>query len=205
MNNLFKNLIDVRASYSPVHVVKILFLLSEKTMGRFQLMRETEMGEATIKTLIKRLKKNKLIESSTKGNVLTKKGNELLKKILTKISKPIKIDMTDYTVGKYNTAILVKNSSKKVRFGVEQRDEAIKIGADGATTLIYSNNRLVFPGCDKKITGLEKTILKYFNVENGDVIVIGSGPTKKISEEASIMIALSLIQKSIAFISKIKF
>jgi len=192
MNNLFKDLIDVRASYSPIHIVKVLFLLSEKPIGRFQLMKEMGMGEATIKTLVKRLKKNKLIESSTKGNLLTKKGNELLKKILTKISKPIKIDMTDFTVGKYNTAILVKNSSKKVRFGIEQRDEAIKIGADGATTLICSDNRLVFPGCDKKITELGKTILKYFNVENGDVIVIGSGPTKKISEEASIKVALSL-------------
>lgn len=191
MNNLFKDLIDIRASYSSVHIVKTLFLLSEKPMGRFQLMRETGVGEAPIKTLIKRLKKNKLLESSTKGNVLTKRGDELLKEILTKISKPIKIDITDYSVGKYNTAILVKNSSKKVRFGVEQRDEAIKIGADGATTLIYSDNRLVFPGCDKKITELEKTLRKHFNVENGDVIVIGSGSTKKISEEASIKVALS--------------
>jgi len=191
MDNMFKGLIDVRASYSPVHIVKILFLLSEKPMGRFQLMKEMEMGEATIKTLIKRLKKNKLIKSSTKGNVLTEKGNELLKKILMKVSKPIKIDTSDYTVGKYNTAILVKNSSEKVKFGVEQRDEAIKIGADGATTLIYSNNKLIFPGCNRKITELEKTLRQNFKIENGDVIVIGSGPTKKISEEASIKVALS--------------
>jgi predicted transcriptional regulator len=191
MDNMFKDLIDVRASYSPVHIVKILFLLSEKPMGRFQLMKEMEMGEATIKTLIKRLKKNKLIKSSTKGNVLAETGNELLKKILMKISKPVKIDTGDYTVGKYNTAILIKKSSKKVKFGVEQRDEAIKIGADGATTLIYNNNKLMFPGCNRKITGLEKTLRQNFKIENEDVIVIGSGPTKKISEEASIKVALS--------------
>jgi len=191
MVNLFKDLIDVRASYSPVHIVKILFLLSEKPIGRFQLMKEMEMKEATIKTLVKRLKKNKLIEPSTKGNLLTKKGNDLLKKILTKISRPIEIDMTDYTVGKFNTAILVKNSSKKVRFGIEQRDEAIKIGADGATTLICSDNKLVFPGLDRNIVNLEKTLRKFFKFENGDVIIIGSGSTKKISEEASIKVALS--------------
>jgi predicted transcriptional regulator len=191
MVNLFKDLIDVRASYSPVHVVKILFLLSEKPMGRFQLMKEMEMKEATIKTLVKRLKNNKLIESSTKGNILTKKGNELLKKTLMKISKPIEIDISDYTVGKYNTAILVKNSSKEVKFGVEQRDEAIKIGADGATTLICSNGKLIFPGCNRNITELEKTLRKYFKIENEDVIVISSGSTKKISEEAAIKVALS--------------
>ena len=192
MADLFKDLIDVRASYSPVHIVKLLFLLSENPMGRFQLMKEMEMGEATIKTLVKRLKKNKLIKSSTKGNVLTEKGNELLKKILMKISRPIQLAMNEYTVGKYNTAILVKNSSKKVKFGVEQRDEAIKIGADGATTLICSDNRLVFPGCDRNIRELEKTLRKHFEIENEDVIIIGSGPTKKISEEASIKAALSL-------------
>jgi predicted transcriptional regulator len=191
MVNLFKDLIDVRASYSPVHVVKILFLLSEKPLGRFQLMKEMEMKEATIKTLVKRLKNNKLIESSTKGNLLTKKGNELLKKTLMKISKPIEIDISDYTVGKYNTAILVKNSSKEVKFGVEQRDEAIKIGADGATTLICSNGKLTFPGCNRNITELEKTLRKYFKIENEDVIVISSGSTKKISEEAAIKVALS--------------
>jgi predicted transcriptional regulator len=191
MVNLFKDLIDVRASYSPVHIVKILFLLSENPMGRFQLMKEMEMKEATIKTLVKRLKKNKLIESSTKGNVLTKKGKELLKKTLMKISKPITIDISGYTVGKYNTAILVKKSSKKVNFGVEQRDEAIKIGADGATTLICSNNRLIFPGCNKNITELEKILRKHFKIENEDVIVISSGSTKNISEEAAIKVALS--------------
>jgi predicted transcriptional regulator len=191
MINLFNDLIDVRASYTSVHIVKILFLLSEKPMGRFQLMEEMGMGEATIKTLIKRLKKSKLIESSTRGNVLTKRGNELLKKILMKISKPIEITMDDYAVGKYNTAILVKKSSKKVKLGIEQRDEAIKIGADGATTLIFNNNKLTFPGCEKNITGLEKNLRKHFKIEDEDVIVIGSGSTKKISEEASIKVALS--------------
>ncbi len=194
MDNMFKDLIDVRASYSPVHIVKTLFLLSEKPMGRFQLMKEMEMGEATIKTLVKRLKMNKLIKPSTKGHVLTEKGNELLKKILMKISKPIEIDTSECTIGKYNTAILVKGSSKKVKFGIEQRDEAIKIGADGATTLVCNNNRLIFPGCNRKITGLEKILRNHFKVENGDVIIIGSGSTKKISEEASIKVALSLWQ-----------
>ncbi len=191
MIKLFKDLVDVRASYSPVHIVKILFLLSENSMGRVQLIKEMGVGEATVKTLVKRLKKSKLIESSTKGNVLTKKGKFLLRRILKKISKPIKIDTSDYAVGKYNTAILVKKSAKKVKFGIEQRDEAIKIGADGATTLVCSDNRLIFPGCNRKITKLERVLREHFSIERGDVIVIGSGSTEKISEEASIKVALS--------------
>jgi hypothetical protein len=57
--------------------------------------------------------------------------------------------------------------------------------------LICNDNRLIFPGCNRKITDLEKTLREHFSIENGDVIVIGSGPTEKISEEASIKVALS--------------
>jgi len=189
---MFKGLVDIRASYSIAHVVKVLFLLSEKPMGRHQLMKEIGLGEATVKTLIKRLKNNNLIKKSTKGNVLTKKGTLLVNKILKNISRPVEIAIKKYTVGKYNFAILVKNSSNRVRSGIEQRDEAIKIGADGATTLVCKNKRLIFPGCDRKVVDLEKILRKNFKIENEDVIVIGSGSTKKKAEEASIIIALSL-------------
>ena len=190
----FKDLIDIRASYSITHVVKVLFLFSERPMGRHQLMKEMELGEATIKTLIRRLKKNNLIKKTTKGNVLTKKGDLFVNKILKNISRPMEISAKKYTVGKFNYAVLVKKASNKVRSGIEQRDEAIKIGADGATTLLCKNNRLIFPGCSKKIIDLERTLRENFNIENKDVIVIGSSSTRKKAEEAAIIVALSLTQ-----------
>ena len=189
---MFSDLIDVRASYSIAHVVKVLFLLSERPMGRHQLMKEMGLGEATIKTLVKRLKKNNLIKKTTKGNVLTKKGILFVSKILKKISRPVEIAIDKYTIGKYNYAVLVKKASSKLRSGIEQRDEAIKIGADGATTLLCKNDRLILPGCDRKIIELEKILRKNFKIENENVIVIGSASTKKKAEEASIIAALSL-------------
>jgi predicted transcriptional regulator len=194
MIDLFKDMIDVRASYSPVEIVKILFLLSEKPMGRLRLMKEMRMGEATVKTLLKRLKDKDLIKSSTKGNLLTKKGKVLVRKILEKISKPIEITVDEYSVGKYNTAILVKNSSKKIKSGIEQRDEAIKIGASGATTLICRDGKLVFPGCNKDVSELEKIFREKIKIENDDVIIIGSASDRKKSEDACIAVALSLIE-----------
>ena len=189
---MFKGLIDVRASYSIVDVVKVLFLLSEKSMGRHQLMEEMKVGEASIKTLLKRLKKNNLIKKTTKGSVLTKKGTLLVNEILKTISKPVEIGTGKHTVGKYNFAVLVKKASNKVRSGIEQRDEAVKIGADGATTLVCKNDRLIFPGFDRNIIDLEKILRKHFRIENRDVIVIGSASTKKKAEEASIIAALSM-------------
>ena len=189
---MFKDLIDVRASYSTVDIIKVLFLLSEKPMGRNQLMKGVKLGEAPIKTLTKRLKKNNLIKKTTKGSILTKKGTLLVGKILKNISKPVEIGPNKDTVGKYNFAVLIKKASSRVRSGVEQRDEAIKIGADGATTLICKNERLTFPSFDRKVIGLEKILRQYFRIENEDVIVIGSASTKKKAEEAAIIAALSL-------------
>jgi len=194
---MLKNLIDVRASYSIAHIVKVLFLLSENPMGRNQLIKEIGLGEATIKTLIKRLKKNDLVKKTTKGSILTKKGTLLVGKILKNISRPVEIGILtkEYTVGKYNFALLIKNASNKIKSGIEQRDEAIKIGADGATTLVCKNDKLVFPGCNKKIVVLERVLRKIFKIENEDVIIIGSDSTKKKAEEASLVAALSLWQK----------
>ena len=189
---MFKELIDSRASYSTAHVVKVLFLLSERPMGRHRLIKETRLGEATIKTLIKRLKKNKLIKKTTKGNVLTKQGTLFMKKIIKNISMPVEIVIKKYTVGKYNFAVLAKKASSKVKSGIEQRDEAIKIGAEGATTLICKNGRLIFPGSNRKIVDLERILRQHFKIENGDVVVIGSASSKKKAEEASIIAGLSL-------------
>jgi len=92
---------------------------------------------------------------------------------------------------------LVKNLAYVIRSGIEQRDEAIKAGAIGATTLIFRNGRLLMPGSredllrnDPKIHSL---ILQQFKPEDNDVIIIGSSQDKKIAEMAAKSAALHTI------------
>lgn len=192
--NTLQRLIDKRASYSPAHILKILFLISERPMGRNLLLRKMNLGEAPIKTLLKHLKEIKFTESTTKGNILTREGRNFLGKVLNKISKPIDLNFKKYTTGKYNSAILVKNSAKKVKLGIEQRDEAIKVGGEGATTLIYKNGKLKFPGFEEDVSDLKNELEKIFTLEDNDVIIIGSASTPEKAEEAAIMAALSLLR-----------
>ena len=189
-----QGLIDKRASYSPAHVLKLLFLISERPMGRNSLARKMKLGEASIKTLLKRLKEIEFIESTTKGNLLNEKGRNFLEEILKRMSKPVELNFKEYTTGKYNSAILVKNSAKKVKLGIEQRDEAIKVGGEGATTLIYKNGKLKFPGFKEDVSDLRNELEKIFVLEDDDVIIIGSASTPEKAEEATLMAALSLLR-----------
>ena len=43
-------------------------------------------------------------------------------------------------LGKFNYVILLMNYGFAIKSGIEQRDAAIKMGALGATTLLYNNN-----------------------------------------------------------------
>jgi predicted transcriptional regulator len=186
-------MIDKRASYSIANIIKTLFLIHDKPIGRIELIKELNLNEAPIKTLLKNLQKNDLIKPSTKGNVLTVKGKKFVKKLMEKLSAPVDTGYTDYTVGKYNSAILVKDTVKKVKLGVEQRDEALKIGALGATTLVKKSGKLIFPGTNENASNFEDILKKHFSIKNGDVIIVCSASDYKKAEEGAIIAALSLL------------
>ncbi|HYZ58886.1 MAG TPA: DUF4443 domain-containing protein [Nitrososphaeraceae archaeon] len=48
-------------------------------------------------------------------------------------------------LGNFNYVVLLKQHSHAIKSGVEQRDAAIKIGAKGATTLLFKQNKFMMP------------------------------------------------------------
>jgi len=187
-------MIDKRAGYNEAHIIQALFLISQRPVGRMNLMGELKLGEASVKTLLKNLKDNGMIISTRRGHELTSKGKAFLTRILKMLEKPKEIDISDYTVSKENYAIVVKKASNKVKMGVEQRDEAIKVGADGATTFIFKSGKLWFPGTNEKANeNLTEKVSKLFELKDGDVVIIGSAKNKYKAREAAIMAALSLL------------
>lgn len=192
-----KKLIDKRASYSVPHIAKTLFLVEKEPQGRFKLMKELNLGEATVKTLLKNLVKGELLKSTKKGVVLSASGKKLIENIKKKMSYPIKIDAKKYTDSglyetKFDSAILVKNAAKKIRLGIEQRDVAVKAGAIGATTLIQKNGKLTFPSKSLYIGNFGNYLKKHFDLKDGDVVVICSAASYKVAEFAALEVGLYL-------------
>ena len=121
---VLENLIDKRAGYSIGDLVKTLFLILYEPLGRPELMRRLGLKEASVKTLLRNLAKNKLIKPTVEGAVLTNKGKKLIGKIIRKIPKlPVEVYTqiyTDYGLYKklyrsrYDLAILVK--MRRIKF-----------------------------------------------------------------------------------------
>ena len=186
-------------SFDLAHLFKTMQMMANsKRISRSLMMRELELGEGSVKTLVKHMKMYGLVENSNAGMWLTNKGNNIYTKLHQLIPKEMDIAKCSVALGRFNHAILLKNMADNIRSGIEQRDVAIKAGAVGATTLIFKNQRLVLPDTnedllrnDQKVHSL---IIERLAPEENDVIIIGSSQDKKIAEMAAKSVALYTIE-----------
>jgi predicted transcriptional regulator len=181
------------------HVVKALSIIDvEGPVGRVKLSRTLGLGEGTTRTLVKHLKNEGLIEISRNGIVLTNTGKKLFSDLKSRIGDMIEIPESSLTVGPFNIAILVKNAADLVKYGLEQRDAAIRVGALGATTLIFSHGRLVMPGVTEDVLiealAIRDVLISKLKPRENDVIIIGSAEDKLSAEFGAIAATLETLK-----------
>ena len=161
-------------------------LTKERFVSRATFGKEIHLGEGAVKTLILHLKEARLADSTKSGTFLTEKGHKLTNQIQNAIPKECKIKKCGIIQGRYNHAILLKNYSRTIKTGLEQRDYAILYGSSGCTTMICKNKKLVFPG-DEKECFIEDMKTGNYLLENlcpdeGDVIIISSSDDPFVAE-----------------------
>jgi len=186
-------------SFNEAHVVKALEIVGAYgTVGRIRLSNELGLGEGTTRTLLKHLKNEGTIEISRHGIAFSEDGKKLFSNLRSKISEVVEVPNSPLTVGPFNIAVLVKNAVHGVRRGVEQRDTAIKAGALGATTLIFSRNRFTMPSSEedvfKGISSIHNMLVSKLNPKENDVVIVGSGENKTSAEIGAKMAALELLK-----------
>lgn len=162
-------------------------------VGRKQIAESLGVGEGSVRTILNQLKERGLITSSRGGHALTEKG----KLLLSEPSEFVRVDVGDLTVGKVNVATVVRGAAQKVKLGIEQRDEAIKAGADGATVLIFKGGKLRF---QDGFLGVEKEasqkLMKALNPGEGDVVIIGTASDIRLAEAGARAAARILTKKA---------
>ena len=90
--------------------------------------------------------------------------------------------------------MIIIGKARNVKYGCEERDAAIKSGATGATTLIYTNGKLIFPGSDYPVEPeVEAKIRSVFSLKNDDVVIIGTGPTRESAEVGAVVAGLTIM------------
>jgi hypothetical protein len=187
-------------SFNMVHVFKALQLVKSRGhISRDLLSKELGLGEGSIRTLMRHLQMNNMIKATNAGTTMTQKGEALLLELLSSIPTEMNLPKCSIALGKFNYVVLLKQHSHAIKSGVEQRDAAIKIGAKGATTLLFKQNKFVMPSNTnydslQKEPKISKLLIRTLNPEEGDAIIIGSDDIhEKRSEFAAKSAALLTI------------
>jgi len=180
-----------RPLFDEVQVRRALKLIDEKgPIGRKRLVDFLGIGEGSVRTILDRLKDKGFISSSSRGHEITEEGRECLDEGL----EFLRVDVGDLTVGDVDVATVVKGVSDLVDKGIEQRDEAIKVGTDGATVLVFEDGELVLP---EDLGGVEEEVgselLDNFELSDGDVVIIGTGNSVLDAERGAWAAADSLM------------
>ena len=175
-----------------VHVFKTLQLIRSKGhISRDILSKELGLGDGSIRTLMRHLQMDNMIKATNAGTRMTNRGKALLSELLLSIPAETSLPKCSIALGKFNYVVLLKRHSHAIKSGIEQRDAAIKIGAKGATTLLFKQNKFVMPSNTnydtlQKEPQISKLLTRMLNPEEGDAIIIGSDDMhKKRSELAA--------------------
>ena len=176
--------------FNDYHIWKAFQCLDDRNpVGRKKLSQLLGIGEGSTRTILSMMQDQSMITIGKSGILLTDAGTEFKKSVHMDVAD---ISISDLTIGDRDCAVRVPKMARNVKYGCEERDAAIKSGATGATTLIYTNGKLIFPGSDYPVDPeVESKIRSVFSLKNDDVVIIGTGPTRESAEIGAVIAGLT--------------
>ncbi|MBI3026610.1 hypothetical protein HYY70_00715 [Candidatus Woesearchaeota archaeon] len=161
------------------------FLRFSGKVSRQELAKELELGEGTVRTILKSLKSKKLLQSTKKGHFLSEKGSTALKQILDCISLPKIITINSLYHEYKKVAVAVRNCSIPMKV-YQLRDLAVKNGADGALILKFQGKLFALEsGYEQDYRKLEKDI----ELKDNDILVVSFSSYKRNAENSALAVA----------------
>ena len=127
------------------------------------------------------------------GISITKAGLNFLDQLPLRL---IDVNLGDSVKGDFSQGVIVYGVSSKIVNGMQQRDAGIKAGAEGCTTIVIRDGKLMIPpdwNMDEKTPELAYKIRKDSGITPDDAIIVGSGASKIVAIEAALNAAFELI------------
>lgn len=189
--------------FQPHHVIVTLLLIGrQQPLGRYKLCDNISIGEGSVRTLLKNLRKEGYIApEGRRGQKLTGKGQRYFEIITEDIPLGLFLELDHLVIYSNGYAILAKDCAHAITDGLRQRDEAMihgGYGRAGATTLVMKNGILLLPpdNSNALIANEDDTllILNSLRPENNDVIILGSAIEKNLAREVAIAAAMTLFK-----------
>jgi len=183
ISDLVKPLRGVPPRFTAYHAYMVLIeLLRDQPLGRQALMKKLGLGEASIKTLIKRMRERRLIlVDRVAGVLLTDDGRRIAEYVRSYIHLLGYLPIKELCQGSYvGFGVGLKEGVDMVRrYGgpLAVRDCIVRYGADGALVMYLVKSKLYLPTPVEleELTGANKirdAVLKYEGLESGDAVLI---------------------------------
>ena len=185
--------------FDKAHTLMVLMMLGqEKAIGRQSLSERTGLGQGSVRTILKRLRREGYLVSDIQGCHLTELGRNLYSAFLRKLVGPVSLNGASLTVGSSHSAILVRSSGPSPGIGIKQRDSAVHIGASGATTYVIKAGKFQVPGgsdnCEKDFPSKAwVTLREKLGPRNGDIVIVCGATEETTAKLGAISAALTLI------------
>lgn len=162
------------------------------------LARNVGLGEGAIRTVLRKLKTEGLVEVSKSGGSLTENGLRMYRRVKGYLPNLLSVGSTELTVGRKQTAVLVRGVAKKIGRGIEQRDAAIRAGAAGATTYAINGAKFQIPAgskdCEKDFpSSAWRRLREELHPRDGDTIIICGADDELTSKVGAVSAALTLL------------
>ncbi len=186
-----------RAVFSEVHVLKaILAIGTAGAVGRGRLGSLVGLGQGEVRTLIKRMKEKDLILIEPDGCKLSRKGEGEFQNLREKIPWSSSVEAKSLGIGDECAAVLVRGAGKNVRKGIEQRDAAVRVGANGALTALFAKGRFTLPGegtdCEKDGPSGLWSAARSAGPREGDVLIVVGADSDEAADLGTLAAALTL-------------
>ena len=149
--------------------VAVLYLM-KNPVGRKTISELLDLGEGSVRTLLRKLSRMELIESSQRGHTLSEEGRELVERLSKAFSEVHAVGRVE---GYPAYAIVVKNPPEFK--SIELRDEAIRFFAKGAMILVVKNGEVVFPEDGRPLRETMPELaekLSVLGLEEGDMVIV---------------------------------
>lgn len=180
--------------FTDANVYYALYVLSDgKRIGRKKLAEEAGVGEGSMRRILDKFREWNFVQIKQTGISITKAGLVFLDQIPVRL---IDVDLQGSVVGDFTQGVIVYGASSKIVNGMQQRDAGIKAGAEGCTTIIIRDGKLMIPpdwNMDEQTPELAYKIRKDTGITADDVIIVGGGSSKIAAVEAVLNAAFELV------------
>jgi len=187
-------------SFNIQHLIyAILILGSKDSVGRKRLAELLGLGEGSVRTVLQKLRRAGLVVTSRGGCRLTDQGRSLFTTVSSSIPVLAQLDLKIPWKSLYNVGVVIRGAAGRVGSGLEQRDTAVRSGAESALVLVSKDGRLIMPqvsDLSAEQPSFAASLQDALRPRDGDVLIITGARDPYAARYAALAAAYTILWAS---------